>query len=116
MEWIEIAKAEELSPGFHVRTIGRPRLILANVDGGLSAFNARCPHSNGPLEFCETEGAEIVCPLHGWRFDLQRGGCETHGYRPLQMYELSVKDGAVFVQLTSEVKPGANSPNGTSND
>lgn len=105
MGWIEIAKVEAVGAGLHLKTVEGARVVLANMDGELSAFDARCPHSGGPLECCETEGAKIVCPLHGWRFDLQGGGCETHGYRPLRMYELSVRNGAVFVQLPS-TEPG----------
>lgn len=101
MGWIEIAKAEAIAAGLHLKTVGSTRVVLANMDGELAAFDARCPHSGGPLEFSETEGSQVICPLHGWRFDLQGGGCEMHGYRPLRMYELSVRDGVVFVQLPS---------------
>jgi UDP-MurNAc hydroxylase len=38
----------------------------------------RCPHRNADLSvFGEIHGCELVCTLHGWRFDLETGKCLT---------------------------------------
>ena len=38
----------------------------------------RCPHRNADLSvFGEVHGCELVCTLHGWRFDLETGRCLT---------------------------------------
>ena len=38
----------------------------------------RCPHRNADLGvFGEVDGGEIVCTLHGWRFDAETGKCLT---------------------------------------
>lgn len=38
----------------------------------------RCPHRNADLSvFGEVAGCELVCTLHGWRFDLETGRCLT---------------------------------------
>ena len=38
----------------------------------------RCPHRNADLSvFGEVDGCELVCTLHGWRFDLETGKCLT---------------------------------------
>lgn len=99
MNWIKVGRAEEFGPGFHVRSQGRVRFILAVIDGDMWAFDPVCPHAGGPLELAETQGQVIACPLHGWRFDLARGGCELHGYRPLRMYDIRVDAGMVYVAL-----------------
>ena len=37
-----------------------------------------CPHRHADLAvFGEIEGCELVCTLHGWRFDLETGRCLT---------------------------------------
>lgn len=100
--WVELARAEELSLGLHLRTVGTTRVVLAVIDGELSAYSPICPHAGGPLHLAETEGTQIICPLHGWRFDLRQGGCETHGYRPLRMYDLRVQHGVVYVRLPDD--------------
>ena len=33
----------------------------------------RCPHKGGPLCDGIVSGTTVVCPLHGWRFDLDTG-------------------------------------------
>lgn len=102
MKWVPIAQAEELSPGFNLRTHGRRRYVLAIIDGKISAFSPACPHAGGPLEFAETNGQVITCPLHGWSFDLAQDGCELHGFRPLRMFEVKVENGTVHVAFTAE--------------
>jgi UDP-MurNAc hydroxylase len=45
----------------------------------------RCPHRNADLSvFGEVDGCELVCTLHGWRFDLETGTCLTSVGHPLR--------------------------------
>ncbi len=38
----------------------------------------RCPHRNADLSvFGQIDGDDLVCTLHGWRFDLATGECRT---------------------------------------
>ena len=47
----------------------------------------RCPHRQADLEaFGELDGDELVCTLHGWRFDCATGACLTSpGETPLRI-------------------------------
>ncbi len=63
--------------------------------GGMAAEDIRlgdwmvqraCPHREADLSvFGEIEGTELVCTLHGWRFDLQTGQCRNADDRPLRV-------------------------------
>ncbi len=45
-----------------------------------------CPHRQADLSvFGEIEEGELVCTLHGWRFDLETGRCFTADDRPLRI-------------------------------
>ena len=45
-----------------------------------------CPHRHADLAvFGEIDGCELVCTLHGWRFDLDTGRCLTAENRPLRV-------------------------------
>jgi nitrite reductase/ring-hydroxylating ferredoxin subunit len=79
--------------------------VLAIIDGNISAFSAACPHAGGPLEFAETKGQVITCPLHGWSFDLAQEGCELHGFRRLRLFDVKVEDGMVHVAFTAGQAP-----------
>lgn len=92
-----MGRAETFGPGFHLRGKGRNRFILAVIDGELFAFSPICPHAGGNLELAETQGTSIICPLHGWRFDLAFAGQEAHGYRPACTYDVRVEAGLVYV-------------------
>jgi len=60
---------------FEVKLAGRPFRIVAAGDA-LFAHSTVCPHWLGPLESA-ADGA-LVCPWHGYRFDLRSGRrCDT---------------------------------------
>lgn len=100
--WIKVGTEEQLSDGgLHTIAIERQRVVVAKLNGKLFAFNALCPHAQGPMERSEIEGAIVSCPLHAWRFDLENGGKELHGYRTLPVHEVKVSEGDVFVALAA---------------
>jgi nitrite reductase/ring-hydroxylating ferredoxin subunit len=47
--------------------------VLAEVDGELLAFSARCPHQLGPLGGTVNADGTVTCPWHGYRFDVRSG-------------------------------------------
>ena len=48
---------------------GRPYRVL-ELDGELLAHATVCPHWLGPLEAAPIEGGKVVCPWHGYAFDI----------------------------------------------
>ena len=46
---------------------------LFNVDGGFYAINDVCGHRGGPLGEGELDGKTVICPWHGWRWDVTTG-------------------------------------------
>ncbi|MEO5725255.1 MAG: Rieske 2Fe-2S domain-containing protein [Ilumatobacteraceae bacterium] len=52
-----------------------------------------CPHRHADLTvFGEVEGCELVCTLHGWRFDLETGKCLTSDDRALRVRRAAPED------------------------
>jgi nitrite reductase/ring-hydroxylating ferredoxin subunit len=49
------------------------RFRVLEHGGRLVAHDARCPHRLGPLELAPVEDGCLVCPWHGYRFDLSTG-------------------------------------------
>ncbi len=47
---------------------------VERIDGHWRAWPHQCPHQLGPLS---RQGAELQCPWHGYRFDLDTGACLT---------------------------------------
>ena len=54
-----------------------------------------CPHRKADLAvFGELDGDELVCTLHGWRFDLHSGKCRNADDRPLRVRRATPDDPA----------------------
>jgi nitrite reductase (NADH) small subunit len=96
-ERIHIGRNEDFAVGLHEVRMGDHRIVLAVLEGQLFAFAPFCPHNAGPMHLSEVSRTIITCPLHGWRFDLLDNGRETHGHRPLIMYEVEVDHGLISV-------------------
>jgi UDP-MurNAc hydroxylase len=73
-----------------IRKLHPPTEIEPDIELGDYVMQRRCPHRNADLSvFGEIEqgpgGDELVCTLHGWRFDCATGRCLTADDRPLRV-------------------------------
>lgn len=98
-KWISVGPEAQFPEGLHAKTIGKQRVVIARLKDNLYAFDALCPHAQGPMELSEIEDAIVSCPLHAWRFDLDKAGCELHGYRSITTYPVRVDEGQVLIAL-----------------
>lgn len=75
-------------------------VLVSRVDDRYFATSSRCTHAAWPLAGEPIRGMEIVCTLHGARFDL-RDGCPSGGpaSKPLDSYALETRDGDLYVSL-----------------
>ena len=59
-----------------VRTTKSSDGVESDVEIGDFVVQRRCPHRNADLgEFGQIDGDNLVCTLHGWRFDVNTGKC-----------------------------------------
>ena len=112
IKWTKVGLEEDFANGLHVVKLAGRGCVIACLKGRLFAFDALCPHAGGPMGRSEVDGAIVSCPLHAWRFDLERGGAELHGYRGLVLKEVKTEDGAVYVAGPSMSGP----PEGVNDD
>ncbi len=78
---------------------GRPFRIREH-EGTWIAHAARCPHLFGPLDRAPIEDGCVVCPWHGYRFDLRTGqAAEGRPYRlPSAPRVRTGEDGALWLE------------------
>jgi nitrite reductase [NAD(P)H] small subunit len=70
-------------------------------DGSLRALDAVCPHNGGPLADGLTDARVVVCPLHGYTYDLLTGAELSAGGEPVCAHQASVDaDGTIRVNLS----------------
>ena len=57
-----------------------------DVEVGDFIVQRRCPHRNADFSvFGEIDGDDLVCTLHGWRFDTATGRCRTSDDHPVRI-------------------------------
>lgn len=76
-------------------------VVVGRAAGTLFAVDACCPHAGGPLGEASLEGSELVCPLHGYAFDVHTGACLDDPGLPLERFEIRVREGVVQVRFAS---------------
>lgn len=71
---VTVASTSDVPPGacLSVQAEGLG-IALCNLNGKLYALDNTCPHAGGPLGEGTLEGECIVCPWHGWRYEVHTG-------------------------------------------
>ena len=79
---------------------GGRRLLLCNAEGEVFAIAERCSHAAWDLVGSKLRGAEIVCALHGARFDLRSGRPTARpASKPIDTYAARVREGRIEVRV-----------------
>lgn len=66
-------------------SIDSERIIVTDNDGKKYEINKFCPHQGADLSCAEiTKSSELICPRHGWRFDLKAGGIHKKSGKSLK--------------------------------
>ena len=73
-------------------------IAVFRLDGKIYALSNICPHQHTAMIYDGfIENSCVVCPAHGWMFDLRTGKTPTGG-KGLDVYETKVIAGRVFVK------------------
>lgn len=92
--------------GRTIEVAGERVAIFNARDGQVHAVQATCPHRGGPLAdglFGETT---VVCPLHGWKFNVSTGECVGPPTAPCKLRTYSVRlneAGKILLTVPSRV-------------
>ncbi|HYE93140.1 MAG TPA: Rieske (2Fe-2S) protein [Terriglobales bacterium] len=101
MAWTRVAAATDVAPGQGTLVeVGGVTLALFHAaDGRFHATSPLCPHEDGPLAEGWLEGDAVVCPWHGFDFELATGRCKVDESLTISVYPVRVVDGAVEVEF-----------------
>ena len=113
-------------PGRKIIAVAGVEVGVFKLDGEFRAYENVCPHMGGPacqgkvipkveevitgqrtsggLEFSKTR-INVVCPWHGYEFDIRTGRHAGHSKYRLRAVKVRVEDGDVIVTLPPD--PGA---------
>ncbi|MCC6714098.1 MAG: Rieske 2Fe-2S domain-containing protein [Gammaproteobacteria bacterium] len=96
-QWHRVATIADL-PARGVRRLacdGR-ELFVTCRDLEFRVFDSRCPHQATNIPELALQGDRLVCPRHGWVFDLASGACVEKGDRPLHRFESRTEGGSLL--------------------
>ncbi len=93
-----LARVSDVPKG-HGRTIsvGDKKIALFNVEGTFYAIDDTCVHRGGPLGEGELVDCVVVCPWHGWRYDLRTGEMTLNRSVRINCYSTRVEGDEVQV-------------------
>ena len=90
---------DSLAVGEMTEVIGAgTAIVVARTESGYYALSNICKrHSLCPLSEGELVGETIVCPYHGWVYDVKTGDCETNPEGSVQTFKVLIEQDAVCV-------------------
>lgn len=107
-KWTRITHTGNIPPreGRSIALAGR-NIAIFNLNGRFVTIENECPHQGGPLCDGIVSGTTVVCPLHGWRFDLDTG-LAVRASLPscVTTFPTRVEDGVVLVDITAGSRIG----------
>ena len=62
--------------------------FAVTADGRRFELDRRCPHQGADLSRGVIEGGCVVCPRHGWRFDLEDAGSDSRSGTTVNAFEV----------------------------
>jgi nitrite reductase (NADH) small subunit len=92
------AKAGDIAPGAvrEVQVNGKA-VALANVGGKFYAVDNTCLHRGGPLGQGALNGTKLMCPWHGWEYDVTTGKVGQNPSVGVATYPVEIRGDEVFV-------------------
>jgi nitrite reductase (NADH) small subunit len=99
--FVKLTTESELPPADEAKefTCGAKTICVANVHGIYSAMDNICPHRGGPLGQGMVEGGKVVCPWHGWAWDVKTGVAEQNSNMKVAVYPLKIENDDVLVEI-----------------
>lgn len=98
--WRPAGLVNEIAGGARDLVIDREQVLLVQRGETTTCFAAYCPHRGVGIDSRDIEGdGLLLCPRHGYQFDLNTGECLTYSGLDLERYELKTVDDKLMVKL-----------------
>jgi nitrite reductase/ring-hydroxylating ferredoxin subunit len=84
--------------------VGEIEVGLYRVDGEVFAMENPCPHAGHRLSEGTLDGAVIVCPAHGWDFDVRTGfrPADADGW-PIPCFAVRLSGDEIWIDVENPI-------------
>ena len=98
LRYVPVARVGEVpaEKGILVKVDAR-EIALFFVEGEYFAIKNFCPHEADALWRGQVKDCAVICPNHGWTFDLRTGKCIRLGDRDVRSYPVKVDGESILV-------------------
>ncbi len=96
---IKVASIKDIPTGTG-KTVeaGGRKIALFNVEGKFYAIDNTCKHRGGPIGEGELTGTSVICPWHGWEYDVTTGKNLDDDSIQLGCYPVEVEGDDVLIE------------------
>jgi len=96
-------KDSELSEGKMkaVRLKGKP-VLLVRLGGKVYCVSNVCPHAGCTFQGGILAGYVLMCPCHGWKFDVRNGEYLEIPQVKLECYYCKIENGKIYVEIVKQ--------------
>jgi nitrite reductase (NADH) small subunit len=99
-DFVRVAATSEIPVGQgKTLEVGGKQIAVFNCDGTFYAIDNICKHRGGPLGEGELDGVNVICPWHGWTYDVTSGACLEEDDCAVDKFEVKVEGDDVLVAL-----------------
>ena len=91
-------KENQMKP---IRLKGKP-ILLVRKSNQIFGVSNRCPHEGCSFEGGILRDFLIMCPCHGWKFDIRDGKYEENEATTLETYRCIIQNGKVHVEIKNK--------------
>lgn len=81
-----------------VRLKGKP-ILLVRVGGEVYGVSNVCPHAGCSFQGGILTGYTVMCPCHGWKFDVRNGQYQEIPQVKLECYKCKIEKGKIYVEI-----------------
>jgi 3-phenylpropionate/trans-cinnamate dioxygenase ferredoxin subunit len=101
--FVPCLKDNELKDGQmkRVQVSGRS-ILLVRKGGEVFGLSNSCPHMGCSLDKGILREYLVMCPCHGWKFDIRNGQYEENSAIALVSYRCKIQNGKVYVKIIDE--------------
>jgi sulfoxide reductase heme-binding subunit YedZ len=116
-DWLRVCDASEIAEG-RARMVeaSGDRIAVFRHENRLSAVSNTCRHQGGPLGEGRVINGCIVCPWHGYEYDVLTGCAPSPFTEKVSTFRVKVESGTVFVDPTPHPPGEPAQPNGAAID
>jgi nitrite reductase (NADH) small subunit len=100
-EFVKVTTRSELPAEGEAKefAVGDKTICIARVNGQYAALDNVCVHRGGPLGQGVIDRGKLVCPWHGWQFDVETGVPLQDPDLKVDVYALKLEGDDVLVRV-----------------